>query len=168
MRRALLLLLAVAAGCSSGALAQQGNADALSTVVDSSAIDASTLDATPAAADASAPDLAGSDAMVGVPCNNLFCDTSNGNVCCEGFPPTCSATPCPVGIQSDACDGPEDCPGRFCCLLVAPLFGTECVTSCGQTGDQRGLICHTDADCPPNQACLQLEVSGGLSGCFPR
>src|SRR5262245_15758463 len=71
------------------------------------------------------PDLA-----VGVQCGMSACDTSMGNVCCESFPPVCGPGPCGVGVQVDACDGPEDCPGQFCCLSVAPTFGASCLSNC--------------------------------------
>jgi hypothetical protein len=103
----------------------------------------------------------------GVTCGSTSCDTTRGNVCCETFPPMCTAMPCPRGVQTTGCDGPEDCAnGQVCCLLVAPIFGSACVADCQSTGDQRGRICHTRDDCPPNQQCVQLEVAGGLMGCF--
>jgi hypothetical protein len=104
-------------------------------------------------------------ASVGVQCGSSFCDTSTGALCCETFPPTCGAGPCSSGIQAVACDGPEDCPGAVCCLFVSPMFGSFCAMSCDNGGKQRGVICHTRADCSAGEVCCPLEVSGGLSGC---
>lgn len=103
--------------------------------------------------------------QIGVECGGTFCNTSSGAICCESFPPVCGAGPCSPGTQAVACDGPEDCPAAVCCLFVSPNFGSFCATTCDQAGNQRGVICHTRADCQTGEICCPLEVSGGLSGC---
>jgi hypothetical protein len=156
MRIVLVLSLVACAGCGSGGLPGTAVTDA---AVDAPPLDSAAVDA-PVSADGP---------PVGVPCGEQFCDTSGGLVCCEGFPLACQKPPCGPGIQTDGCDGPEDCGGGLhCCLLISPFFGTTCVADCSQAGNQRGTICHTDADCAANEQCLQLEVSGGLRGCYPR
>src|SRR5690349_6304922 len=79
---------------------------------------------------AGAPDAA---PRVGVACGTAWCDTASGNACCE-IAQTCMPPPCGQGEQTDACDGPEDCPGQVCCLFVDPFFGTACTATCSQTG----------------------------------
>jgi hypothetical protein len=116
-------------------------------------------------ADLAARDLAMAS-MVGLQCGAAWCDTSTGNVCCETTPTICGPGPCGRGVQTDSCDGPEDCPGQACCLLVSPVFGAACQPTCSAAGNQRYRICHTHDDCAPNQACCPLEVSGGLRGCI--
>jgi len=105
---------------------------------------------------------------VGVSCGNSLCDTTGGKVCCEGRD-ICTSDPCPnPGTQRTGCDGPEDCSGtNVCCLYVDPFFGSACAQSC-DSDSQRGVICHTADDCKPGQMCVQLEISGGLKGCYPQ
>jgi hypothetical protein len=134
---------------------------------------ASPVDAARSPDDGGASDLAASppDAAfaVGVPCGGPICDTTTGLVCCEVGTVACMPPPCGAGIQTDGCDGPEDCSGGArCCLFVDPFFGTACSTSCSQNGGMRGVICHVDDDCGPNEQCVPLEASGGIRGCISR
>src|SRR5258706_7159178 len=153
--RGAVICVLVLAACSDRGLST-GAAD-FSSVPDAAAPD-----------DARAPDLASVSrdlaGGIGVACGGTTCDTTSGLVCCETFPATCVAGPCSPGTQTTGCDGPEDCAGQICCLRIQP-FGSFCQPTCSTSGDERGRICHTLADCGPNQICCPLKVSGGLSGC---
>jgi hypothetical protein len=116
--------------------------------------------------DGSTTDLAKGGSPASVSCGLSTCDVSGGNVCCI-LGSLCQPPPCNGPSQVDACDGPEDCAaGQTCCLYVGAVFGTACTANCTTTGDQRGAICHTQADCAPGAMCEQLEVGGNLKGCF--
>jgi hypothetical protein len=167
----LTLLLPLIAACSTtplGSGADLGAPDQAS--ADLTRADQSSPDQAPADLVSSAADQGtgadGGSPQVGVPCGTSLCNTSGGLACCE-ISQTCVAPPCMPGEQTDACDGPEDCPtGSVCCLYVDPFFGTACSPSCSQMGGQRGRICHTAADCEPGQMCVQLEAGGGIYGCI--
>jgi hypothetical protein len=158
MRIAPFALLALVAGCDQSGLPPI--AGALDLSVAGLPPDAAPIDqSVPANADLS---------LVGVTCGASICDTRTGDVCCWGAAATCGPPPCTTPDETIACDGPEDCPAaQVCCFLIAPIFGTACSDSCGQTATQRGRLCHSAADCNPGQQCLQLEATGVLFGCVP-
>jgi hypothetical protein len=75
-----------------------------------------------------------------VSCGQTTCDTSDGTVCCleqSGPAASCEASgPCNSGFTEVHCDGPEDCPGQFCCGTYQNQNFTvlDCEASCGTAG----------------------------------
>jgi hypothetical protein len=109
----------------------------------------------------------------GIVCGATVCEA--GTVCClQDGGPVCDRTGdegWPVfgdaAVESGACygpslgcDGPEDCPGAYCCPLGL-LFSTD-YTACtvapaGSLGPCPGFaepLCHTDSDCPSWEHCV--------------
>jgi len=62
-------------------------------------------------------------------CNN---NGATGNTTCT------TAETCPVLLNFNDCDGPEDCPAGQRCFIDRYIY-------CGTSG--LGALCHTDADC---------------------
>lgn len=122
--------------------------------------DAGVLDLGPDAAVHSRSDLAG------IPCGTTVCAALESTSCCFGKKPSCSAFGCPPGVQSNDCDGPEDCePGQHCLLVFgATSWGARCVA--GPLPDTGTVLCHTPEECGPAELCVELETQGGLHGCY--
>jgi len=76
-----------------------------------------------------------------------------GTMCCAECafsppPPKCVPERECAGIAFQ-CDGPEDCPGAFCCPPKDSCRGTvKCADFCDS-----GAYCRVDADCPPRRHC---------------
>ena len=175
MRRpALWLVLLAVAGCSFDAagLGSHANDDAsVSGTADAPANLPDAPQGTPDAPIVSTPDAPPPppDAVViGVACGAMTC--TNGDVCCvprQGSgggsnPPQCKSQ-CDNGDSTFACDGPEDCSGKECCISQT---GSSCADSCGWGQSQ---ACHQDADCGGIDSCCPVQgtaVSVCQTVCF--
>jgi hypothetical protein len=100
-----------------------------------------------------------------------------GSICCDDFPKpdrcVSQFSDCACAGTGDctpiACDGPEDCPGGFCCAATNYTFPIPefDVVSCKPTcGEDEHVVCREDKDCPgAGQECNQSSV-GDLKRCF--
>jgi hypothetical protein len=115
-------------------------------VVDAAMIDAPSLP--PDAKVFDAPPAGPPDAAIGVVCGSKTC--TNGKVCCISFGAGGSETfscesSCKSGQETWACDGPEDCPGKDCCVTQ---FGSRCASDCN---GNEGVACRSGDDCPNDE-----------------
>jgi len=110
--------------------------------------------------------------VVGVPCGpSSVCNS--GSACCLG--PLNTATcemPCATGLDSYACDGPEDCnAGSSCCASASSGTVNAACSASGACSASDTTLCHTSQDCPLGMFCCNLNspfwrcVSQNIGGC---
>jgi hypothetical protein len=93
-----------------------------------------------------------------VRCASESCSLEAGQICCmlQGPAPTCT-TACPVGSDSIACDGPEDCPGQVCCEGPDQTGShATCATEC--TPGRTVRVCHDATHCPAGASCCPVNA----------
>lgn len=87
-----------------------------------------------------------------------FCDSAD-----EGITGTCRANVAPEHAPY-ACDGPEDCPSRVCCMTPD---GSACSTlGFCVAGNVKGLwMCHDTASCGVGFRCCPVSPTSPYSVC---
>ncbi len=104
---------------------------------------------------------------LGVQCGQPLC--SVGQVCCYSPQIAYCATSCPDGgiiTAVLACDGPEDCSGNPCCVVLKSSTTAACTQGSGECehqfrgrqGGGQSRVCHVDGDCTagiPNTSAVR-------------
>lgn len=122
----------------------------------------------------------------GVPCGASMCEW--GTACCLGAGPSQCFAGDAAATQACAmeyltCDGPEDCPGAWCCLHQQPLGPGPVKALCDGQWDDAGFVscppgalpaCRNDPECEyfGLNGCDQVEggvlgVAGAIALCGP-
>ena len=107
----------------------------------------------------------------GIPCGKRVCNENSNEVCCNNSSCTALFACGPYASEAVGCDGPEDCNGGdLCCLFDDANANTitGCRASCAtRTTPWNGRICHSAADCAPQQSCCRVPYTEyELYGCF--
>jgi hypothetical protein len=89
-----------------------------------------------------------------VACGNETCGGTT--ICCATWQGSSCTAPDACSGSTQACDGPEDCPGQLCCEYAGSW--TSCQDSC-LGGD---TVCTSGDDCGGDECCGH---SGGPSTC---
>jgi hypothetical protein len=112
-------------------------------------------------------DVTGEATVGSIACGAMSC-TGNGATCCvddtSGAGTCGAAAACPGGFSTFTCDGPEDCPSALCCFTGNVTRGkSDCLKTCGGN-----VVCHSAADCPKGDRCVQHPAFPPGSGvCKP-
>jgi hypothetical protein len=108
-----------------------------------------------------------------VSCSGSPCDVSQGGSCCasqQGY--SCSPGGCPTLSAPIKCDGPEDCPGQFCCGTIQQygqyhFYGhVECQSQCSQSNERIFCGNHPDA-CTNGGKCVDSQLLPTFKACSP-